>query len=747
MKKKLFALILAVALVASFFAIPAQALGAKDFSDVPEESWFYADVDYVAEYGYMNGYPDGTFLPDGLLTREELATVLARFGGADISNTDVTPYDDIQAGRWSAGAIQWMKDTGLTTGTGDNKFSPEEKLTRQELATFVDRFVQYYLSEHTDVAIDPKPVYPEFNDMDQAADWAKDHINADRENGLLYGYPDGGFHPLDNTTRAQIAAIFHRLSVELMMVDDPIGKAVRSAVDTANNGLIKRVNENGSQLGGRATVTVEEMRKNTLGIERGTTSALTLNIKGEIGEDLIEKAFEVATTMAIRVVNGERDIAVDEVTDYLSELLAAFEAETGLNVTKANLKELANKITDNIRATNLYAQAKAKALEQKDKYRELFLEDGVYVAGGATITVNGESVQIKVVDNKAGVVGSKKEAVKKLGVALLKDFYQELKANTTYTDLVKTSAVINIKFEDNEEAPSIKARSERFTLDYSLTINLEGNSNGVLEYKYAGGNYFLLNIPHETLEDYGEKLCSLLDDIAQQGFDQLDAKLMEELGGSRNFVNACYAQITDPEAEQVGTATPANLEERINDMIEWAQKPPINSTVTYRVAEKVAGLPEVVKNYIYACVCDMLNERCGFESLDPATNYAEGIRDTVKTGTLNDLVSMALSEEARSRIGDKGFNVIKRVQDLADYLPSSAVLTINGETLTKADLEGLINATSTLGAIEALRDLLAAKPGLGTLALGAIDEGSELAITAEVGGFGPHTIHIGVHFE
>ena len=143
--KKILALLLAVAVLASMLSISALGLGAEDFSDVKESSWYYEDVDFMAKHEYMNGFPDGTFRPQDLLTREQVAVIFARIWGADVSNNDVAPFDDVVPGRYSSGAIQWLKDTGLTTGTGNNKFSPQGTLTRQEFATFSARFTKLYL--------------------------------------------------------------------------------------------------------------------------------------------------------------------------------------------------------------------------------------------------------------------------------------------------------------------------------------------------------------------------------------------------------------------------------------------------------------------------------------------------------------------------------------------------------------------------------------------------------------------------
>ena len=232
MKKRLLALFLAVTLLASFLAVGAQALVAADFNDVPEDSWYYEDVDFVARHDLMVGYPDGSFQPSEYLTREELMMILARMDNTnraekdmyDLSKVEEAPFVDVAADRWSAPAVQWAKEKGITVGNNDDSttFNPTGLLTREELATFVDRFVKYYLASHTHLKLSPKYVVSEeFADLETADDWAQASITACRLNGLIYGFEDGLFHPFYLSTRAQIAAIIHRLCLELQIIVEP----------------------------------------------------------------------------------------------------------------------------------------------------------------------------------------------------------------------------------------------------------------------------------------------------------------------------------------------------------------------------------------------------------------------------------------------------------------------------------------------------------------------------------------------
>ena len=85
----------------------------------------------------MNGYPDGTFRPDGYLTRAELAEVVVRTQKF-VKNTTVVKAPDIE-GHWAMGSINTMIIRGFMKGYPDGTFKPDNILTRAEVAATMNR--------------------------------------------------------------------------------------------------------------------------------------------------------------------------------------------------------------------------------------------------------------------------------------------------------------------------------------------------------------------------------------------------------------------------------------------------------------------------------------------------------------------------------------------------------------------------------------------------------------------------------
>ena len=116
----------------------------QGFYDVPQDSPYYIYVNFCANRGYVSGYPDGTFKPEGFITRAEMCTVLARLlslkpgGQTDLppdGQVDLPP--DVQPGYWASGAISAIVGSGIMSGYEDKTFRPDNRLTRAELATII----------------------------------------------------------------------------------------------------------------------------------------------------------------------------------------------------------------------------------------------------------------------------------------------------------------------------------------------------------------------------------------------------------------------------------------------------------------------------------------------------------------------------------------------------------------------------------------------------------------------------------
>lgn len=131
--KRTLALVLALVMVFGLMAFPASA----DFTDDAEIKYVEA-VDVMSAIGVIDGFEDGSFDPDGLLTREQAAKVVAylRLNASDADKLATTgaPFDDVAADRWSAGYISYCVSEGIINGRDENTFDPTGNITGYEFA-------------------------------------------------------------------------------------------------------------------------------------------------------------------------------------------------------------------------------------------------------------------------------------------------------------------------------------------------------------------------------------------------------------------------------------------------------------------------------------------------------------------------------------------------------------------------------------------------------------------------------------
>lgn len=173
------------------------------FVDVSKTDWFYNDVKYVWQHDIMNGVSDTKFAPETSMTRAMFVTVLYRLEGSpDVTGMATPPFTDIGAKNfdWAYNAIVWAYNTGVTKGTSATTFAPGVAISRQEIVTM---FYRYAGSP----AVSGSPI---FGDSSVISSWARDAVQWAKSLGIVNGYPNGNFGPVNATTRGQMAAMIHR---------------------------------------------------------------------------------------------------------------------------------------------------------------------------------------------------------------------------------------------------------------------------------------------------------------------------------------------------------------------------------------------------------------------------------------------------------------------------------------------------------------------------------------------------------
>lgn len=108
------------------------------FEDVAIAAYYETAVAWMASEGITTGTSPTAFSPDDTVTRAQAAAFLWRVAGRPSSSFEI-PFDDVEAGRFYTEAVAWMVEHEITTGTSPATFSPDDPLTRAQIATFLWR--------------------------------------------------------------------------------------------------------------------------------------------------------------------------------------------------------------------------------------------------------------------------------------------------------------------------------------------------------------------------------------------------------------------------------------------------------------------------------------------------------------------------------------------------------------------------------------------------------------------------------
>jgi hypothetical protein len=175
------------------------------FADVFEDDWFYSDVEFASRNGLFNGTSETTFSPHMATTRGMIVTVLYRLAGSPDVSALANPFSDVASGQYYTDAVKWAAKNGIVLGIGENKFAPDEDISRQDLAVILNRYAVF-----ANLKLPAARLYVKFSDDADIADYAKEAIEAFFKANIVSGKGDGIFDPKGTATRAEVAAMLHR---------------------------------------------------------------------------------------------------------------------------------------------------------------------------------------------------------------------------------------------------------------------------------------------------------------------------------------------------------------------------------------------------------------------------------------------------------------------------------------------------------------------------------------------------------
>lgn len=178
------------------------------FVDIRPGQWYFNDVAFVTEHRLMNGMGPGKFSPNVAMSRGMMVTVLYRLAGEPQVSTAEKPFSDVYTGSYFEKAVIWASQNQLVLGRGNGRFDPDGTISRQDMVTIFYRYAKF-MGYSTDVTSDLKA----FTDGAKVSGYAVDAMRWAVGIGLINGMKNGNVStlaPTASSTRAQVAAVFHR---------------------------------------------------------------------------------------------------------------------------------------------------------------------------------------------------------------------------------------------------------------------------------------------------------------------------------------------------------------------------------------------------------------------------------------------------------------------------------------------------------------------------------------------------------
>ena len=173
----------------------------KAFADMPAKgNWAHDPIDWAVSNEITNGTSASTFSPEEGCTRAQVVTFLWRAAGQPAPASSTNPFTDVKAGAYYYNAVLWAVEKGITNGTSDKTFSPDETCTRAQIVTFLWRYEGQPAPTSTNNPFADVRTSAYFG---SAVLWAV-------EKDITNGTSATTFDPEDTCTRAQVVTFLYR---------------------------------------------------------------------------------------------------------------------------------------------------------------------------------------------------------------------------------------------------------------------------------------------------------------------------------------------------------------------------------------------------------------------------------------------------------------------------------------------------------------------------------------------------------
>lgn len=524
-----------------------------DESTIP--AYALAAVKQCQRHGLVNGFEDGTFRPNDLSTRAQVAAVIYRMShlvqNAKPDNTPsvnppvnppVTAYTYALYFDPNGGTLNGASPVSMTTTSTTYSFPVTATATRDGY-TFLG--------------------------------WSTDR------SATAATYPAGSTVTL--TAAYPIITLYAvwQAKAPVVVSEDLIGNAVLKSVKQVNDrfdamknavvSAVDQVNKDNKYLTDaqlqqvkdvvKSMVKVEDVKANFTSGDNKAEREVTWNVALEVKDGQVVSAIEQANKIANAIITGTTSKPTpDDIDGFLTSVKNAVESETGIVLTNKSLSEIKTQVVDLLKK------------EGKSLWANFHDGKGNYVCGNVDVVFNGKTyATVQVGASSASLSAAKSKIVKELGTAISKEIYKQMKAQgTAYTDNFTFNIDLKVNFDPAANA-DIKAKTDNYTYNYKLVVTPKLNSNGLLEYKYEGNeNYLRLNISKDIQKAYNDGL----DQIAAQftyNDGTKDKVVAEAKKGLQKEIPALYKEVTEALAKydiKLTNTTVESIENALMPVVE-----------------------------------------------------------------------------------------------------------------------------------------------------------------------------------
>jgi len=260
--------VMALALTLQLAAAPLIA-SAAFFADT-QSNWAQQAITTLSNQGIITGYPDGTFRPQGLVTRAEFSAMLVKALGLNPIASGSQTFNDVPRTNWAYPSIETVKASGLVSGYPNGSFMPGRSISRAEAMATLANASRMPMPNDATV----NQILSGYHDAASIPNWARPAVAATIQNGIYANDPGAGnaINPLQPATRADVAAMVENLRERLNLATGA-GGATSGGMNTTTGGTNVSTNANGTPLLQARIATVPANTKFTGTITQGVLSS------------------------------------------------------------------------------------------------------------------------------------------------------------------------------------------------------------------------------------------------------------------------------------------------------------------------------------------------------------------------------------------------------------------------------------------------------------------------------------------